>query len=160
MLYLPHPILCGKSGGSGSPKCRPLLPQLFVRHCLPARVAPPHTSIFSVPEPLGSAYPFGSKSNTSYVPLTRKGPKCKVLVYYLPSWQTQPTIFNHEHILRCHNVPGIILDVRDKNMKKTVCPSGVPGKLWHNVSYMLLVLMGTPGTHAPGRRPEKNCSQF
>lgn len=45
----------------------------------------PHFYFHSVPEPLGSAYPFGSKSNTSYVPLTRKGPKCKVLVYYLPS---------------------------------------------------------------------------
>lgn len=57
-------------------------------------------------------------------------------------------------------MPGTILDIRDMNMKKTVCSSGVPCKLGHDVSYILLVLWGTLGTHAPGRRPEKNCSQF
>lgn len=55
--------------------------------CLPGLRLP--TLLFSqCPEPLGSAHPFGYKSNTSYVPLTRKGPKYKALMYYFPSWQT------------------------------------------------------------------------
>lgn len=87
MLYLSHPILRGKPEGSGSSKCRPLLPRVFVRQHLPARVAPPFY-FHSVREPLGSAYPFRYKSNTRYVPLTRKVPKYKVLMYYFPSWQT------------------------------------------------------------------------
>lgn len=47
----------------------------------------PYFYLHSVREPLGSAYPFRYKSNTRYVPLTRKGPKYKVLVYYFSSWQ-------------------------------------------------------------------------